>query len=719
MLADEEASSPGPLFLRAPEQQPFAHSQNMLTTIKTARPNKLRSGALLWSLLWLTCGTVLAQSPSTTAWKYDLQPGDHLTYRETIEREGRGESETKTRAQFTSHVLVLGERSGTLSVGFQRNRDSAELLLFREKGKDKLQQQLPGFNARLAKRPVDFSEANEFLATGEPQNYWEAARESPSRILLAVHEIESLPPRPVAIGDSWPGFDLLGLDYRFSAVETLAGERCNRIEGENPSRKTKIRWWWCAGTGVVRKLEFEGEYGVPGGTVHENISYELAGRRRGERLDAWLESVDTRQAALKALILSPWVSVDADVLVRQLPEQDLLSQELTLALLHQRRVKVRESAHLDSFVHGSNPELRRLAGQLTVEPAKPAPVKVGNCTIAAGSRPSAETQKTGTSYRIVRSGPSRGWPYAIRVPDDYRGDRPIPMLVYLSGGGGFAMDGVNTADDVVTTTGYLVLYPQAGELWWEKAATSHFADTLDEVLHTFNVDTDRVYIAGFSNGGTGALYYATLWPHRFAAVASLMGAGTCNQQVAPLLGNAKHLPVLLVHGDRDPLIPAKCSSDTDEALRNLGADLKPELHILKDREHDITLQTDDGLTLPFLKDKVRRQPPALLSFWVADPAFSRNYWIEARPKGNATASVDAKVQPDNTIKISTHDVEKLSLYLRPDLFSSGGPVRILLNKSQVFHGEIGSDCGLLETTAVSAGDAQMGATDRKEFDLRE
>jgi pimeloyl-ACP methyl ester carboxylesterase len=667
----------------------------------------------------LLCSAGKTSAESIAAWKYDLRPGDHLTYRETIERESRGEAyEAKTRAKFTSHVLVTGERGDVFNVGFQRNRDSAELLAYREKGKDRLHQQLLDLNARIAKRPARFSEANEISASGEPQSYWEAARESPSKILLAVHEIEMLPTRPVAVGESWPGANLLGLGYRFGAVENLAGESCNRIEGEDAARKTRIRWWWCPGSGVLRKLELEGEYGVPGGVAHERVSFELVDRKRGEHLDDWLKSADTRQGALKGLILSPWVAMDADALLRLSPTQDPQSQGLTLALLHQRRVKVQDRGLLDSFLNGSNSELRRVAGLLVEEPAKPAPVKVGNCSIAAGSRPSAEAQKTGTTYRIVREGHSRGWPYAIRAPNDYRGDRPFPLLVYLSGGSGFAMDGVNTAEDVVSGSDYLVLYPQASGLWWEKDATWHFADTLDEVLHTFNVDTDRIYIAGFSNGATGALYFAELWPHRFAAVTSLMGAGTCNEQVAPLLGNVKHVPVLLVHGEQDPLIPSRCSSETNEALRNAGADTNPEFHILKNREHDITLETDDALTLPFLAGKKRRAFPPSLAFRVAHPDYARNYWIEADPKAQASGSVDAKIEPDNTLKITAHDADRVTLYLRPDLFPKPGPVRIVLNKKVAFQGEIGSDCGLLERTATTAGDAQMGASDRKEFDLR-
>lgn len=63
------------------------------------------------------------------------------------------------------------------------------------------------------------------------------------------------------------------------------------------------------------------------------------------------------------------------------------------------------------------------------------------------------------------------------------------------------------------------------------------------------MDRDRIYLTGFSNGGTGSLYFAALWPHRFAAVVSRMGAGQCMEQVKLGLSNLENLPVLFVHGD--------------------------------------------------------------------------------------------------------------------------------------------------------------------------
>ena len=95
------------------------------------------------------------------------------------------------------------------------------------------------------------------------------------------------------------------------------------------------------------------------------------------------------------------------------------------------------------------------------------------------------------------------------------------------------MDAMNSAEDIVSQTDYLVLYPQAAGYWWTPEVARRFDVVLNDILQHYNVDRDRIYITGFSNGGTGALYFATLWPHRFAAVVSLTGVVIASANSGP------------------------------------------------------------------------------------------------------------------------------------------------------------------------------------------
>src|SRR5450755_4198211 len=103
------------------------------------------------------------------AWQYDLRSGDHLTYRYTFQRRAESredQGESQVEARFRTHVLVVAENGGSISLGFQRNREAAELTESRSKGKDKLAQDRPDFQKRMLKRPSHFSEAMEISPAG-------------------------------------------------------------------------------------------------------------------------------------------------------------------------------------------------------------------------------------------------------------------------------------------------------------------------------------------------------------------------------------------------------------------------------------------------------------------------------------------------------------------------------------------------------------------------
>ena len=152
---------------------------------------------------------VAAQTPS--AWRYDLHPGDHLTYRYTFQRRTQSnEEQTQVEARFRTHVLVAGADAERISLGFQRNRESAALTEYRSKGKDRLAREQADFQKRMQKRPSRFSEAMEISPAGEPRYSWEMARETYSYFLDALHEVTTLPPVPLKQRETWWGSTLLG-----------------------------------------------------------------------------------------------------------------------------------------------------------------------------------------------------------------------------------------------------------------------------------------------------------------------------------------------------------------------------------------------------------------------------------------------------------------------------------------------------------------------------
>lgn len=433
---------------------------------------------------------------------------------------------------------------------------------------------------------------------------------------------------------------------------------------------------------------------------------ELAGRVRDETVEHWLQADETRQAALQALLLNPSIPVPAQALSAALATRDERSQALALAVSRRRRIAL-PAAAVEPLRQSASTDIRVLAG--------PEVETVASTGAKCPTAPKSSPEKFGTQFRALaatRDDPEI--PYLLRVPLTYREDRPAPLLVYLSGGAGLAMDGVNTADDVVTGTDYLVLYPHAADYWWKPEMARRFNAVLSDVLARYNVDRNRIYLAGFSNGGTGSLYFAELWPQRFAAVVSLMGAGQCMDPVKQGLANLTSVPLLFVHGERDARVAPECSTATHAALREMQTAFKPELKMLPERDHDITLQSDDGLTLAFLQDKVRNPLPRRLEFTFTDPQAPRHYWIEILDGKPGAARVEARAKSDNTVEIRSHDVKRLRVYLRAELLPKTGPMRVEWNGKRLFEGSLQPAC---PAASEGLGDTAFDDSDRREFSL--
>ncbi len=674
------------------------------------------------STIALTIGIIVftiagpAAAQTVAPWHYDLRPGDHLTYRYSFHREtqthDKDDEHAQTEVRFNSQVLVTGASAATVTIGFQRNRESADLTQDSSKGKDKLARELPDFQKRMQLRPKNFSEAMQLSTTGEPSDSWEIARETTSHIIGALHEIMPLPSTPVTKGETWHSPTMPGFDLRWIEDESIHNKSCHQIEATSPTG-IKIDYWWSPDSGVIEQIAMDGTYSNYGSTVHEIARLELESRTRGEPLESWLKTPDTRQGALQSILQSPAIPISAQELAAPLSSADATTQALALAIAARRKINlppdVLTSLHQSSSTLIQQ-QLRQLspgATKTTDECHRPLPPK--KLSAEQGTKP-------GTTFNVApATKDSPEIPYLFRVPLSYQADLPAPLLIYLSGGAGFAIDAVNTAEDAVADTDYLVLYPQAAAYWWSADVAHRFNAVFNDVLQRYNVDRDRIYITGFSNGGTGALYYATLWPHRFAAVVTQMGAGQCNEQIKAGLANARNLPLLLIHGENDPIITPDCSTTTAAAFNDLHPAIAPELKILPKHGHDITLTSDDGLTLAFFKNKLRNPFPRTVDLSETDALANRAYWIEILDGKPGKSDIDARVKDDNTIDIHSHEVKRIRLHLRPELLPKSADIRVLWNGKKMFSGPLRDVCALPSPPA--SGDPKLDLADTRDFAL--
>ena len=662
----------------------------------------------------LACAAV-AQTPP--AWRYDLHPGDHLIYRYSFHKQTESkEEQIQIEARFRTHVLVVGEDAERITLGFQRNREAADMTEYRSKGKDRLAKEQVDFQKRMQTRSSHFSEAMEISPTGDPLYPWEMARETYSHLIEALHEVMGLPPAPPTRGVAWQSNRLPGIDFRWIDDESIHGKLCHHVEAADPGGALKLSYWWSPESGVLERVAFEGNY--PGdGVVRETARMELESRTRGESLENWFASADTRLGALQAILLNPSLPITAAQLIPVLGSDDAPSQALALAIASRRKIEL-PSDLVKNLQHGKGAPVQN---QLLVELSSnfPKPPLVDECHRAIPSK--SPPEKFGTTLQVTpaiatsTTKENPGISYLLRIPLTYHEDRPSPLLVVLSGGAGFAMDGMISSEEAVSPTDYLVLYPQAAGYWWTSESARRFDAVFNDVVQRYNVDRDRIYITGFSNGGTGSLYFASLWPQRFAAVVTLMGAGQCNEQVKAGLGNVRNLPLLLVHGENDPIITPDCSTATEAALNDLHPAIAPELKILPKHGHDITLQSDDGLTLAFFTEKLRNPFPRTVDLSETDALAARSYWVEILDGKPGKSDLDARVKPDNTIEIHSHEVKSIRLHLRPELLPKPGNFRIVWNGKKMFDGPLRDVCSL--PIPPAAGDPKLDLTDTRDLTL--
>jgi hypothetical protein len=273
--------------------------------------------------------------------------------------------------------------------------------------------------------------------------------------------------------------------------------------------------------------------------------------------------------------------------------------------------------------------------------------------------------------------------YTLYVPKTYNPAKAVPLIISLHGAGGtgdgdfkwiWSSDSQNWNGLIACPSGQ-----PAGEQWF-KQEEFVFA-VLADIRSKFNVDTNCVYITGFSNGGNGAWHFATVYPGLFAA-ACPRGGG--NRWPFEMLGNLRDLGIYLIHGENDTTIPSKDDAENAAKLKEMGFDIVYAQ--VAGGKHDPYVRENPKVIEYFNKHK-RNPWVKKITFVALEGPPTNVYWITvAKPSGELR--VEADVQEGNKIAVTVSGTPEVCLHLSDALVDLDKPVVVTLNGTEVHNGPV-------------------------------
>jgi predicted esterase len=175
-----------------------------------------------------------------------------------------------------------------------------------------------------------------------------------------------------------------------------------------------------------------------------------------------------------------------------------------------------------------------------------------------------------------------GYRYLTFLPKDYRAEagKKWPLVIYLHGGSDRGTDlkklySSGLPDQVYRGREFpfVAAAPQCPEhLRW--STDDWFECFLKDVISRYSIDADKVYLTGYSLGGSGTWYIAARYPDKFAAIAPISGFTSNIDYLDGHLDALASIPIWAFHGRDDLVVPCEETERMVKALEARRADVR-------------------------------------------------------------------------------------------------------------------------------------------------
>ncbi len=301
----------------------------------------------------------------------------------------------------------------------------------------------------------------------------------------------------------------------------------------------------------------------------------------------------------------------------------------------------------------------------------------------------AYTGSAGLSERTVRAAGTEV-AFRIQVPREYEAAQSWPLIVSLEG---LSTDaGASLTSPVVSgLEGFLVASPElpADDPDWPgypkfSTCIDVFRAMLDDILRTWNVDPNRVFVTGLSQGGSFAWYLACFRGDRLGGAVAVAGFAPDHPD-RPHLINLRNVPFYSIHGVKDRVTPVAVSRRPAAVLKEYGFKTFTYREI-SDAGHEWP-QAEVPKVRSWLKAQRRDPAPTAVryanGYWQSEPP-ARFFWVEIR-RGGALPVVEAEVR-ENAIMATTKQVRRVAFLLSEDLVDLSKEVSVTVNGKEAYRG---------------------------------
>jgi predicted esterase len=240
-------------------------------------------------------------------------------------------------------------------------------------------------------------------------------------------------------------------------------------------------------------------------------------------------------------------------------------------------------------------------------------------------------------------------PYHVYVPSDYDPTEALALLFDLHGSvsapaqpAEYLMDRRRLWESEAEEYGWILIVPHGDRnaSWFSADGHANIIGELNTVKRLYNIDENRVFVSGFSDGGSGAYWQAFHCPTPWAGMIAFHGhpgiGGYGPYQTYPR--NLLNRPIRATTGEQDELYPPSVIAPYAELFNQLGVELD---WIVYPGGHDAQfLTTETEFTIDFISSTKRNPSSSNVIWQTSNTRVGRCDWVRIDEIANVGNNAD-------------------------------------------------------------------------------